>query len=187
MAHELDDLSRRYVELGFGIERHNPGTVDAYFGPPEIKEAALAGPTPSPADLLDRAASLLGDVAAADLPPSRTDYLTAQIRALHTICRKLNGEEIAYRDEVRLLFDIEPEAIPTAAYDEAIAALGDALPGEGDVAARMFAWRAQFEIPVGTARLMIETIATEVRSRSSTFAPLPDGEGIEVSMVSNQP
>lgn len=187
MAQELDDLSRRYVELAFGIERHNPGTVDAYFGPPEIKEAALAGPTPSPADLLDRAASLLGDVAAADLPPSRTDYLTAQIRALHTICRKLNGEEIAYRDEVRLLFDIEPEAIPTAAYDEAIAALGDALPGDGDIAARMIAWRAQFEIPVDTARLMIETIATEVRSRSSTFAPLPDGEGIEVSMVSNQP
>jgi len=187
MAQELDDLSRRYVELGFGIERHIAGTVDAYFGPPEIKEAALAGPIPSPADLLDRATSLLADVTSAELSPSRTDYLTAQVRALATTCRTLAGEVIPYRDEVRHCFDIEPEKIPTATYDEAIVALDDALPGEGDVASRVIAWRAQFEVPIETARLMIETIASEVRSRSSMFAVLPDGEGIEISMVSNQP
>jgi len=187
MPHDLDDLSGRYVELAFGIERHQQGTVDAYFGPAAILDEALAPPTPSPGELLDRATSLLADVTAAELPPSRTDYLTAQVQALHTTCRKLAGEIIPYRDEVRLCFDIEPEKIPEATYDEAIAALGDALPGEGGIAARMIAWRAQFEIPVETARLMIETIADEARTRSSVFAPLPEGEGIEISMVSGQP
>ncbi len=187
MAQELDDLSRRYVELGFGIERHIEGTVDAYFGPPAIREAALAGPLPSPADLLDRATSLLADVNATELPPSRTDYLNAQIQALHTTCRKLTGEQIPYRDEVRLCFDIEPERTPEPVYDEAIAALGDALPGEGDIASRMIAWRAQFEVSTDTARLMIETIADEARQRSSAFAPLPEGEAIEISLVSNKP
>ncbi len=187
MTDELDDLSRRYVELGFGIERHIEGTVDAYFGPAAIRDEALAVPVPSPGDLLDRATSLLADVTAAELPPSRTDYLTAQVQALHTTCRKLAGEVIPYRDEVRLCFDIEPEKIPETTYDEAIAQLGDALPGDGDVASRMIAWREQFEIPVDTARLVIETIANEARSRSSAFAPLPEGEGIEVSMVSGQP
>jgi hypothetical protein len=187
MTQELDDLSRRYVELAFGIERHVEGTVDAYVGPPEVKTAALAGPLPSPADLLDRATSLLADVTGTELPPSRTDYLTAQVTALQATCRKLTGEEIPYRDEVRLYFDIEPAKTPEAVYNEAIAALGDALPGTGDIATRMIAWRDQFVVPVDTARLMIETIATEIRARSTAFAPLPEGEGIEVAMVSGKP
>ena len=187
MTEELDDLSRRYVELGFGIERHQQGTVDAYFGPEWIRDEALAAPPPSPGELLDRATSLLADVTTAELAPTRTDYLTAQVQALHTTCRTLVGEAIPYRDEVRLCFDIEPEKVPETVYDEAIAALGDALPDEGDIATRMIAWRAQFEIPVETARLMIETIADEARTQSSVFAPLPEGEGIEISMVSGQP
>ena len=76
MARELDELSRRYVELGFGIERHIEGTVDAYFGPPEIRDAAMAGPVPSTQDLLDRATSLLADVTAAGVDA----YLTADLR-----------------------------------------------------------------------------------------------------------
>ena len=187
MALELDDLSRRYVELGFGIERHNEGTVDAYFGPEEIKQAALAGPVPSPVDLLDRATSLLADVTSTELPPSRTDYLTAQVTALQTTCRKLAGDEMSYRDEVRLCFDIEPEMTSAAVYDEAIAALGDALPGEGEIAPRMIAWREQFEVSTDTARLMIETIADEARQRAAVFAPLPDTEAIEISLVSDKP
>lgn len=187
MTHDLDNLSRSYVELAFGIERHQQGTVDAYFGPAAIRDEALIAPASAPGELLDWATSLLADVTTADLPPSRVDYLTAQVQALHTTCRKLAGEVIPYRDEVRLCFDIEPEKVPEAVYDEAIAALGDALPGDGDIASRMIAWREQFEIPVETARLMIETIVDEARARSSAFAPLPVGEGIEVSMVSSQP
>lgn len=187
MPHELDDLSQRYVSLGFGLERHIEGTVDAYVGPPEIRETAMTEPLPAPADLLDQATALLQDIAATELPPSRTDYLTAQVTALQTTCRKLTGEEIPYREEVRLCFDIEPEKTPEAVYDEAIAALGDALPGSGDIADRMIAWRAQFEVPVDTAREMIDRIVAETRTRASAFAPLPDGEGIEIVMVSNQP
>lgn len=187
MSLELDDLSRRYVELGFGLERHIEGTVDAYVGPPEIRDAVLNGPLPSPQDLLDRATSLLADVSSTELPPSRTDYLAAQVLALHTTCRKLNGEAIGYRDEVRLCFDIEAEKTPEAVYNDAIAALGDALPGDGDIAGRMIAWREQFEIPVETARLMIEIIANETRTRAAVFAPLPEVEGIEIAMVSNKP
>jgi hypothetical protein len=187
MSQDLDDLSRRYVELGFGIERHVEGTVDAYFGLPELREAALAGKAPSPADLLDRATALLADVAAADLPPSRTDYLTAQLTGLQATCRKLTGETIAYRDEVRACFDIEPERIPDAVYDEAIAAIGDALPGEGEIADRMIAWRAQFEVSVSTARELIDTIMGEVRARAARFVPLPEGEAVEVSMVTGKP
>ncbi len=152
VAAPLDALSRAYVELAFGIERHIEGTVDAYLGPPEIRDAVVAGAMPTPADLLARANDLLDTVTTADLAPARADYLTAQVQALVTTCRRLTGEEIPYREEVRLCFDIEPEKVADSVYEEAIAALDDALPGEGDVAARMIAWRKQFEIPAETAR-----------------------------------
>lgn len=187
MTIPLDTLSQRYVELGFGLERHIEGTVDAYVGPPELRETALAAPAPSPQHLLDLATQLLADVQSSELPPSRTDYLTAQVLALHTTCRKLAGETIPYREEVRLCFDIEPDRIPETVYDEAIAALGDALPGDGDIATRMIAWRSQFEVSTDLARLMIDLIAEETRKRAAVFAPLPEGEGIEIAMVSNKP
>ena len=187
MTQELDDLSRRYVELGFGLERHIDGTVDAYFGPPDIRAAVMEGPLPSPESLLADATALLKEIETAELPPSRTDYLTAQVQALQTTCRKLTGEDIPYREEVQLCFDIVPVKTPESVYDEAIATLGDVLPGTGDIGERMIAWRAQFEVPVETARGMIDTIVAETRQRSSAFAPLPAGEGIEVTMVSNQP
>ena len=187
MADDLDPISRAYIELAFGIERHIEGTVDAYFGPPAIKAAARAGPVPPPADLLARAGALLDEVTAADLDPPRADYLTAQVRAMETTCRTLTGEQIGYTDEVRLLFDIEPAKTPESVYDEAIAALHDALPGEGDVAARMIAWREQFEIPADVARSMIDTIAAEIRERTAGFVTLPQDESIEISMVSDKP
>lgn len=187
VVHELDALSRAYVELAFGIERHIKGTVDAFFGPPEIKAAALAGPVPPPAELLDRARVLLVEVTRADLAPTRADYLTAQVQALETTCRTLVGEEFGYTDEVRLLFDIEPARIPDSVYTEALAALDDALPGDGEVADRMIAWRERFEVPAETARSLIDTIVPEIRSRTAGLVTLPDTEAIEIAMVSDKP
>jgi len=186
-APDLDEISRAYVELAFGIERHIEGTVDAYFGPPQIRDAVQAGPVPPPDALLARANELLDRVTAADLSPSRADYLAAQVQALVTTCRKLAGEKIGYTDEVRLLFDIEPAKIPDTVYQEAIAALGDALPGAGDVATRMISWNAQFEVPAETARSMIDTIAAEVRRRTLAIVTLPGAEAIEVAMVRDKP
>lgn len=122
VARHLDAVSRAFVELAFGIERHIEGTVDAYFGPPLIRDAVQAGPIPPPDILLAQANELLDRVTAVDLAPSRVDYLTAQLRALVTTCRTLAGEEIGYHEEVRFLFDIEPAKVPDTVYQEAIRA-----------------------------------------------------------------
>src|SRR4051794_13627116 len=55
---ELDPVSHDYVTLAFGIERHVPGFVDAYFGPDEVKQAVTDGELPEPSDLLARARDL---------------------------------------------------------------------------------------------------------------------------------
>ena len=35
-----------FIQLAFGIERHMPGYIDAYFGPPEWKVQAETGDVP---------------------------------------------------------------------------------------------------------------------------------------------
>jgi hypothetical protein len=183
----LDDLSREYVSLSFAIERRFPGFVDAYFGPSEVKEEALAGPESDPADLLARAHELVSAIAAADLIDSRRGFLNAQVGAMVTICRKLAGEPIAYLDEVRTLFDVEPAFTHEAAFDAAIAELDELLPGEGDVRERMIAWRTRYVVDAETARRMIDLIVAETRRRTADFVALPPGEDVEITFVRDKP
>jgi hypothetical protein len=183
----LDDLSRDYLSLSFAIERLFPGFIDAYFGPPDVKVAALAGSDPDPAALLARAHKLADAIAAADLLDSRRDFLAAQVSAMVTICRKLAGEPIGYRDEVRTLFDVEPAFTPEAAFDTAIAELDDLLPGEGDVRERMIAWRKQYVVDTETARQMVDLIIAETRRRTAAFVALPPGEDVEIAFVQDKP
>lgn len=183
----LDPIGRDYVTLAFGIGRHVPGYVDAYFGPPEVKEATLAGPAPEPARLLERAQALLVRVAEAEEPEIRIGYLTTQVEAMIATCRRLAGEQMAYRDEVRLLFDVEPERTPEAVFAAAIAELEDLLPGSGPVAERMIAWRRRFEVAPETALTLVDLILPEIRERTRGIVSLPAGEAITVDLVSDKP
>ena len=47
-----------YVQLALMIDRHFPGYVDAYYGPPELKDQANSGDKPALAALEDFAVSL---------------------------------------------------------------------------------------------------------------------------------
>lgn len=182
----LDALSQTYVSLAFALERHIPGAIDGYMGPEDLRPAADA-PIPEPTDLLAQAESLLAEIEAADLPATRVDYMLAQANGMATMARKLTGEEISYADEVRAYFDIKPTRTLDALYDEAIAALNDALPGHGDVAARMIAYRKGFEVPVDAAREIVPAIIDEVRRRTVAFAPLAEGEAVELAFVQDKP
>lgn len=183
----LDAISRSYITLAFGIEQHVEGFVDAYFGPEEVRKAALAGEPIAPADLLARANDLLQQIAGGSYPEQRKRYLAAQVRAIVATCRKIAGDSLPYREEVRESFDIEPEHTPETLFDEAIAELDTLLPGEGDVNARMTTWRRQYEITPEVARHLIDLISDEARRRTRAFVDLPAGEAVEYKMVQNEP
>ncbi|MGB3329645.1 MAG: hypothetical protein WBA46_11870, partial [Thermomicrobiales bacterium] len=146
-------------------------------------------PSPSPENLVQQANDLLAAIERADITPSRLDYLMAQARGMATMAARLAGESIAYEDEVRQYFDIKPERTPDATYDEALAALDDALPGKGSgtLAERNAAYRHQFEVPVEAARAIVPTIIAEVRRRTAAFVPLPADEAVEIAFVADKP
>jgi len=183
----LDPIAQEYAALAFGIERHIPGYVDAYVGPPEPRHEAAAGEPAAPAELLATARQLAIQVAEAPIPEERVGFLTAQLAAMITICRKLTGEEFAYSDEVRLLFDIEPTRTPEATFDAAITALDRLLPGRGDVAERMIAWRQLRQVTPETARRLIDLLVPEIRRRTQAMVELPPGEEVEFRFVTDQP
>lgn len=183
----LDAFGRGYARLAFGIEKHVPGFIDAWLGS-EVERAALdPSVAPAPESLVRDAADLLESVKALDAPLLRKAYLTKQVEAMLTNARRLTGEELPYRDEVRLLFDIEPAATPEVTFDAAIAELDTLLPGDGSVQERMAAWRERYVIAPDVARRLVDVILPELRKRTRAIVDLPDEESIEIRMVQDQP
>jgi hypothetical protein len=176
------NIARTYIELAHGIERHSPGYIDGYFGPKEWKtdEKRPLEDLAHEAEALAQAVETLAD-------ETRRDFLAAQVRAMRTTIALLMGEAVPYREEVRLLYDIEAERVPEERFERAIAALDDLLPGKGEIAPREQAFRAKFE--VGRERLpeLIEVIVAELRERTLTRFSLPEGESFEVQLVEDKP
>jgi hypothetical protein len=188
---ELDAFGREYARLSFGIERHVPGFIDAYLGPDDIRAALdpddpVGGP-PTPNALVTMARELLARIPSLDATEGRKGYVTKQVEAMLTTARRVAGEEIPYRDEVRLLFDIEPVATPEGIYDAAISDLDTLIPGPGPIVERMVSWRQSYAIPPETARRIVDIILPELRARTQEFVDLPAEESIEIRMVQDQP
>ena len=183
----FDAFGRDYARLAFGIERHVPGFIDAYLGPEDARSVLDPGQPPQPESLVAAAQGLLAGIPTMDASESRKGYLTKQLEAMLTIARGLAGETLPYREEVRLLFDIEPRTTPEAEFDVAIAELDRLLPGDGPVVARMAAWRDRYVIAPEAARAAADVILPELRARTAEIVDLPPGEAIEIELVSDQP
>lgn len=183
----LDSLSRDYLALAFGIDRHLPGYVDSYFGPPELRARGEAAEPATPEGLLEQAEVLAEQVADADGPPDRLGFLQAQVHAMVATCRKLAGDDLPYAEEVRSCFDIIPARTPEAVFEAAIADLEDLLPGDGSVGERMIAWRRRFEVTPEVAQKLLDVVVPEVRRRTQAVVDLPAGETVEFAFVSDKP
>lgn len=186
MAYEA--LAEEYVRLGAGIERHLPGYIDAYYGPPEWRDEA--GEPPALPDLAVRAAHLVEAVAQAGqtgMDEQRRDYLDRHVRAVQTTLRLLQGEKLSLADEVEALYDVRPERTPEAVFEEAHRVLDELLPAGESLPERMIAHRRELEAPVDQVRELLPLIHAELRQRTRQRFDLPDDEAVEYSFVKDQP
>jgi hypothetical protein len=96
-----------YVQLAFMIDRHFPGYVDAYFGPPRLKAQASTGVKPPLEALQDSSASLAETISTdPGLSSERRSFFEGQLGAMRTTIRILMGDGPSFIDEVRLLFGV---------------------------------------------------------------------------------
>jgi hypothetical protein len=176
-----------YVQLAFSIDRHFPGYVDAYYGPPELKTQA-AGDKP-PLGALEELAASLGQSISTDagLAPDRRAFLEEELRAMRTTIQILAGNPPDIVDEVELMYGVRPAWIDERLFKEAHSILEEVLPGSEPLPERVQGFRERSRVPVEVAFAIVRRLVEEFRSRTIRLFDLPPGENCEISTVNDKP
>ena len=182
------DLVTRYLELGLALGRHVDGLVDAYTGPPALAAAAAAGPAAPPSQLAGAGRRLLADIDVdTALEPARRHWLAAQVRGLRTTAARLAGEPIGYVEEVEACYGVRPRPVAEDLLAGSHRRLDAVLPGSGAVAERYAAWREAQAVPVEKLEAAIASLLDDLRERTVRRFGLPDGESVDIELVTDAP
>jgi len=173
------DVVERYLRLGLQLDRHVEGTVDAYFGPPELAEEVKAAPPVDPAALAAEAESLLGEI--------EDGWLRDQVAGLATFARVVAGETLAYADEVERCYGIRPERTDESAFADAHARLEELMPGTGPLVDRYQAWLDAASVSREQLERITAAVIDLARDWTSGVVDLPAGEGVAVEIVADKP
>ena len=175
----LDRFAVEYVKLVLAMGEHDPGYVDAYYGPPEWQQEVKAAPPELPA-IRERAERLLGDLSqlpapAEEMTALRHRFLRRQTEALLGRLDMLQGKKLRFDDESRVLYDAVAPHHDEAHYQALVAELDKLVPGDGAVYERVDAFRA-----ASPSRATSSTPSSAPPSTSAARAPprsLPSGSG----------
>ncbi|MFN2167304.1 MAG: hypothetical protein ACK2U9_13695 [Anaerolineae bacterium] len=183
----MDRVGQAYLRLALRLEQHFQGFVDAYFGPAELKAEIEAEGLRPLAELMQDAQQLQADLQTADYDAQRQDFLTRQVRAMIAVIRNLSGDTLDFRREVELYFDITPEMVDEATFEQAQAEIDRLLPGRGSLVDRMNAWKVQMELAPDRILPVFERALEETRQRTLGLFELPAGENLSLQLVEDQP
>lgn len=188
----LDLIARDYVALILELGEHEPGYVDAYYGPPAWADAARANRRDTPQ--LTLAATALSARLAA-LPSAqltadslqRRDYLQAHVAAAAARLAMLDGTNLPFAEEAAALFGIRPDLPPLTAYDAVLARIDALIPGEGPLAERVERFRSRYNIPPANVAAVMDAAIAECRARTAAHISLPSNERFTLEFVTAKP
>jgi hypothetical protein len=179
-------MIERYLLLGLRLGRHVDGYVDAYFGPPELKEQADGEEPVEPAELVAEAVALRAETGSLE-DDARRRWLEAQLLGAETAARRLAGEEIGYVDEVERCFGVRPQRVPEERFEAALTALDAAVPGDGELYDRYQAWLESQTVQPELIRPALDVLRDDLRERTRDLVELPEDEQVESELVTNEP
>jgi hypothetical protein len=182
----MDDIGREYVILGLGVGELEEGVVDSYFGPPDLRDEAIARKATA-SQLVGEIAALRERVGSADTDAQRARWLDRQLVGLETIARKLDGEDFDYVREVELCFDATPTATPRETYAEVRRRLDDLLPLGGALHERLEARDDRLTIAPERVLEILNWVTDELRALCAPVFPIPEGDSLEISVVTDEP
>ena len=188
----LDAIAEAYVHLTLEIGEHEPGYVDAYYGPPAWAQAATQSPRPLPAlrEATEAVLQQLREVDDGKLAPlelRRKHLLTAQLVAARTRMAMIAGESLDFDDEAEGLYALRPVLKPLATYDAVLQRLDDAFPGEGPLWQRVDAFASRTAIPHDRLQAVMHASIDECKRRTLPHIALPAGEEFSLELVTGQP
>ena len=191
-ASDMNALADRHVKLVLAVGQHDDVFVDAYYGPPEWKSAAMAAGKRPLAELLEEAESLASELAATAPPDDvmarlRRDYLRAQVHAVGARVRMLQGTRLDFDVESRELYDAVAPTHDEAYFVHALEKLERLVPGPGALADRVEAMRQHVTIPRDKLDVVFKAAIAECRARTVAHLTLPAGEEFRLEYVTGKP
>jgi hypothetical protein len=182
-----DSIAADYILLGLRLDQHIPGLVDAYYGPADLKARVDMEQRRPPAALVADVAALAERFDHEVDEPDRRAWLAAQLVALEAQARVLAGEALPYTELVERCMGFAPTRRDDAPFDEAAAAIETLLPGDGSLHERLDAWDRALELPVDRIKGVADWLVDRFRTAAEGAFGLPDGEGLRISLVRDQP
>lgn len=186
----MQSLAEEYVKLVLAVGAHDPDYVDAYYGPPEWRTAAVKRPL---ADLDAEARSLTTRLAAAAPAPGtemlvvlRHRYLTRQLEALRTRLAMLGGTKLTFDQESKALYDAVAPHHDASEFEEVLAQLATLLPGTGSLLERYTRFRDAYVIAPARLDATFRAAIDACRRRTLAHVTLPPGESFTVEYVTNK-
>lgn len=189
-AQPLDTLARDYVMVVLSLGRHDADFVDAYYGPSEWKTAVDAEQPDLPT-IRDRASAIAESLKALgegedDDAGRRIAYLKAQVRAVQTRIRMLDGIRFAFEEESDLLYDAVAPRFEEEHFQKLLSALDSVIPGSGPVPDRYERFRSRFVIPVDRLDAVFTAAIDECRLRTRRWIALPREESLRLEYVTGK-
>ncbi len=183
-------LAEAFVSLSLQLGRM-PGLqseVDSYFGPPALMPAAAAPPK-TIVELSAAARVLVMDIRRLQQrsPSERGARLLQQVQSLQALADGLPPHRSSFAQEAWAIYGMRVPAGDPQAVHRTLQALNALLPGTGDVADRLDAYRMRFMVAPERRRAVFDRALQECRSRTLQHWALPPGERLEVQWSDDVP
>jgi len=175
----MDATVERYLLLGLRLGRHVDGLVDAYYGPPELAAQVGAEDLVAPSRLVADADVLLAEL--------EDGWLGDQARGLRTYAGVLAGEGVSYSAEVEGCYGVRPALGDEAVYAAAHERLDALLPDGESLLDRYTRWRESEAVPDERIVPLVGEVVALFRDRVASIVELPDGEGLQLESVRDEP
>lgn len=189
---DMDSSVKQYLLLELSMGLHDPGHVDAYFGPTVYQQQAEKEAL-SLDDISNRATALALSLAAVpdsdmdSMEQLRNKNLGLRLTALLTRIELLGGNSLGFDDESMLLFNATAPTHNVEHFEAIIQQIDKLLPGNQPLPERVKAFRDRFIIPPERLSAVFEAALNECRRRTLQHIELPEHESFSVEYVTDKP
>ncbi len=185
---DLDAAAARYLTLALALAEHDPHFVISYYGPPELREAAVKEQK-NPEEIALEArttVSAIGEGPDNETPlvARRRAFLQAQLNSVAVRADMLSGRQLPFMQEAERVFgasipELDARAHITSLHEQ----INRITPGQGLLVDRIARFRKQFIIPPERLPAVINAAVEECRRRTHAVLELPP-ERLEVEFAS---
>ncbi len=188
----MNSVAESYVKLVLSLGQHDPNYVDAYYGPPEWRQAAESerlalDSIRARQQALRNQLGTLRPAAGDSIALLRHEYLDKQLQAMGGRLDFLAGVRRSFDEESALLYDATAPKLSESHFQEVLSRLDRELPGSGTVTARFERYRSGFVIARERLDTVFRAAIAECRARTARHLKLPAGESFTVEYVKDKP